>query len=446
MKLRSFFLVLIATLLTTNLHAYRIAAWIPPWDPASLTSIQLHAGSLDESNPVWYSMTSNGSIVVNWNGENPTWIAAMTGTKIVPTIQNVVNGSYDATVVETLLVSATSREAHAQAIFNLVTSKAWDGIDIDYERVPTTSRTNFTAFINTLAAKLHSAGKTLSVTVYSKTSDAQNWNGPGAQDWPALGAAADSIKLMAYDYHWSTSTAGAITPLAWLDSVVTYAESAIPAAKIIVGLPWYGYDWQGSNGTGVVYEEAVALAATNNASIQRDENGEATFTYGGTHTVFFQDATAYSRKTDLIRQKHPNVGGFTSWRTGGEDPGVWSVISTLRGTTTPTPPPASGVSPDFSLSGPSSLNVRIGRSSSATYSITRIGGFSDAVTVVAEKLTPFDATLSLSATSLSGTTTSTSLKVATTRATAAGTYSLRVRFTSGSLVKEQIISVTVSKH
>lgn len=444
MRLRSFLLASAFLLLSTTSYAYRIAAWIPPWDSAALTSIQLHAGSLDESNPVWYSLSTSGSIVVSWNGENPTWLAAMTGTQVIPTLQNVVNGSFNGAVVQTLLATDASRQSHAQAILDLVVSKAYDGIDIDYERIPTTSRANFTAFANTLAAKLHSAGKKLSITVYSKTSDSQNWDGPGAEDWPALGAVADSIKIMAYDYHWSTSSAGAITPLTWLDQVVTYAETVIPLPRIMVGLPWYGYDWQGTTGKGVVYDQAMSIAAANSATITHDVNGEATFTYSN-HTVYFQDASAYSRKTDLIRQNHPNIGGFTQWRVGGEDAGFWTTVNALRDTSTTAPPPVT-TSADFTVSGAAAMSVRIGRSASAAYSITRTGGFADPVSVTVEKLSAFDATLSLSAAMLSGTTTSTTLQVSTTRATPIGTYQLRVRFTSGTLVHDQIVTVTVSKH
>jgi len=223
-----FFFAASLLLVVPSLFAARITAWIAPWDSSALTSIQLNASRLDESNPVWYSLSSTGSIVNNWNAENPTWLAAMTGTKVIPTIQNVVSGSFSGSLAESLLSTSTSREAHAQGIFDLVVNKAYDGIDVDYERVPATSRANFTAFISLLAGKLHVAGKKLSVTVYAKTSDAQNWNGSGAEDWVSLGSLADSIKIMAYDYHWSTSARGDITPLAWLDQVATYAESAIP--------------------------------------------------------------------------------------------------------------------------------------------------------------------------------------------------------------------------
>ncbi|GAC1428689.1 MAG: hypothetical protein NVSMB68_00790 [Thermoanaerobaculia bacterium] len=369
----------------------------------------------------------------------------MTGTQVIPTLQNVVNGSFSGSVVGTLLATDASRQSHAQAILNLVLAKAYDGIDIDYEAVPTTSRADFTSFANALAAKLHAAGKKLSITVHAKTSDSQNWDGPGAQDWSALGAVADWIKIMAYDYHWSTSAAGAITPLLWLDQVTTYAETVIPLPRIIVGLPWYGYDWQGTNGTGVVYAQAISTATANNATIGRDANGEATYTYSN-HTVFFQDATAYSRKTDLIRQNHPNIGGFTQWRTGGEDASIWTVVNALRGTATTAPPPPGTTAADFTVSGATTMSVRIGHSSSSSYSITRVGGFTGAVSVTVDKLSAFDATLSLSPAALSGTTTSTTLQVSTSRATAAGTYSLRVRFTSGTLVHDELVTVTVTKH
>jgi len=431
--------VLLLLLSSANAFAYRTAAWIPPWDASALTSIQLHAGDLDESNPVWYSLSSSGAIVTNWNAENPTWLAAMTGTRVLPTIQNAVNGSFDGTVAATLLSTASSRDAHAQAIADLVVNKVYDGIDVDYERVPAASRANFTAFIQLLAQKLHAAGKQLSVTVYAKTSDAQNWDGPGAEDWVALGSAADWIKIMAYDYHWSTSAPGAITPLSWLDQVAAYAESAIPGGKIIVGLPWYGYDWVGSSGTGVVYSGAMSTAAANGAAIARDANNEATYTYAD-HVVYFQDAAAYQSKTDLIRQKHPGVAGFAHWRTGSEDPGFWTVIESLRGTSAPAPVP------DFSASGPASMSVRDGKTASATYSIARTGGFTGAVAVTADKLAAFDATLSLSATTLSGSTTSTDLRVAAGRNAAAGTYPVRVRFTSGALVHDVTVNVTVTKH
>ena len=406
----------------------RTSAWIAPWTAEALTSLQKNTGALQESNPVWYDWNTDGTIAKVWNAENPTWRAAMTGTEIIPTLQNVISGSFNGTVAAPLLANPAWRAAHVDAIAQLVTSNAFDGIDIDYERIPTTSRADFTAFITALAARLHAAGKKLSVSVYAKTSDQQNWNGPGSQDWIAIGGAADSVKIMAYDYHWSTSGAGAVTPLAWLDQVATYAESAIPAKKIVIGLPWYGYDWPATGAASTVtYSSATQIALNNNAAITHDAaSGEATFSYNG-RTVFFQDAAAYTAKLDLLKQKHGSIGGVAHWAAGYEDPAVWSALSSSSPVT---PAPA-----DFALSGPQQLTVQQGSSATANYTLTPINNFSGTASVTASS--PIAATISpvISAT-----------QPATLIVTpsSAGTFQITLRVTSGSIVHQQIVTVNVT--
>ena len=327
-------------LVAAHSYAYRIAAWIPPWDANALASAQLHAGALAESNPVWYSWNADATLAPNWNADNPAWRAAMSGTQLVPTIQNVVNHAFDGTAAAAMLASPAARDAHAEAVAQLAVSQAFDGVDIDYERLPATSRADFTAFVAALAAKLHAANKTLSVSVYPKTSDSANWTGPGAQDWPSLGRLADSIKVMAYDYSWATSAPGPIAPLDWLDRVATYAESAIPHGKILIALPFYGYDWSGASGTNVTYAQATQAAQAAGATIAHDENGEATYSAAG-HIVYFQDATSYARKVRMLEQKHPQIGGFAHWAIGQEDPAVWDVIRSSASPAAPPPAPKS---------------------------------------------------------------------------------------------------------
>jgi spore germination protein YaaH len=424
-----------ALTIATQAFAYRITAWIPPWDQGALTSIQMNAGAVDEANPVWYSWNADGTIAKNWNAENNTWRAAMTGATLIPTIQNVVNKSFSATAVETMLATPASREAHAAAIFQLVASNAFDGIDVDYERVPAASRASFTAFVNTLGAKLHANGKTLSVTVYAKTSDV-TWNGAGAEDWAAIAGVADSVKIMAYDYHWSSSDAGAITPLDWLDKVVTYAQSVIPNSKIIVGLPWYGYDWSSSGGATASYNSAMQVAQNNGAPVSHDANGEATYSYNG-HTVFFQDAASYAKKVELIKQKHGGIAGFAHWCVGIEDPGVWKVI---RGTYVapqpqPAPVPAQPLPADFSITGPNVLTVTQGSEITADYRLTPINGFSGtpAMTVLPSA---FNGVIAPAG--------PLTLRVAPTALTAPGTYQITLRFTSGSLVHDNVLTIVVN--
>jgi len=327
---------------TLPASAYTISAWIPTWDPNALTTVQRHAGAMTESNPGWYTVAADGSVNRNSGAEDATMRAAMTGTLIMPTIKNNAGGSFNGTLVANLLATATGRETHASAIAATVIGKALDGIDIDYEELPSTARDSFSAFAQLLASKLHAAGKKLSITVAAKTSGSQDWAGPGGEDYSALGAVADSIKIMAYDKHYPGGSAGDISPLTWLDQIATYAEATIPAGKIVFGLPWYGYDWQGTSASGVTYDQAKNLALSNGATVSHDSDGEAMFTYAG-HTVYFQDASSYAKKVAYLTSRHPGIAGFAHWRAGAEDPAIWDVVSTLKGggsSSPATPPPA----------------------------------------------------------------------------------------------------------
>src|SRR5438105_4392829 len=194
---------------TLPLHAaYTISAWIPTWDPNALNSVQRHAGAMTESNPGWYTVNADGSIGRNSGAEDATMRAAMTGTLVIPTIKNNAGGSFNGALVAALVSTASGRETHATALAQLVTNKALDGIDLDYEELPSTARDSFSAFVQLLASKLHASGKKLSVTVAAKTSVSQDWDGPGGDDYAVLGAAADSIKIMAYDKHYPGGPSG----------------------------------------------------------------------------------------------------------------------------------------------------------------------------------------------------------------------------------------------
>jgi len=422
------------TLAGQSFAAYKVSVWIPPWTTAALTSIQTNGGSITESNPVWYSWNADYTIAKEWNAENPTWRSSMSGL-LIPTVQNLVNGSFDGNAAAAMLANATTREAHANALAQLAIMNGYDGIDVDYERVPTTSRANFTTFVSSLAAKLHAANKKLSVTVYAKASDKENWNGPGSQDWIAINGAADSVKIMAYDYHWSTSAPGAIAPLDWLDQVAAYAESTIAGSKIMMGLPWYGYDWPSSGAAATAsYAYAQQTALTNNAAIQYETaSGEPFFSYAG-HTVFFQDAKAYAAKINMLKQKHSGIGGFAHWAAGQEDPAIWTVISGSS-SSGGTPLPAA----DFTISGPTSMQIVQGGSASANFQLVSINGFTGTASVsvqlgFAGSAVPSPSTLAAGSTST----------ITVTDAAAPGTYSMIVHFASGSLVHDQLVTVTVT--
>ena len=309
--------------------AYHSSVWLAPWDAGSSAAVIDNKASITEANPVWYVLNSEGLIIANWNAENPEVRAAFAGKRIVPTIQNYAGGKWDADIVARALTTSEARRRHVDAIVELVKQHHFDGIEIDYEGLPAALREPFSSFITTLGAQLHRQHKRLAVTVVAKTSARDDWAGPAAQDWAVIGAAASSVKIMAYDNHFPGGPAGPLAPIDWLELVARYAKQTIPSGKQIFGLPWYGYDWQGTAARNVTYPQSIKLAIAAGAVPERDANGELHFRYGD-HEVWFEDAESYRIKTAYLIKHHPWIAGFAHWRSGSEDPQVWIDVDNLN--------------------------------------------------------------------------------------------------------------------
>jgi GH18 family chitinase len=255
---------------------------------------------------------------------------------VIPTITN----DFDPVRVHAMLGSATARAAHSQALTALAVTKTYDGIDIDYESLQAGDRSAFSTFVSELAAALHAQGKQLSVTVHPKTSEPGTWDGPQAQDYAAIGTVADRVRVMAYDYHWATSGPGAIAPLPWVDQVAAFAASQIPASKIQLGIPLYGYDWVGSSAEGLTFDQVTTRRTSAKASRQwstADSSPWFRYTSNGvTHEVWYEDTQSVTAKLGVVDKY--GLAGAVFWRLGGEDAGVWTAARTRWGGTV-TPPP-----------------------------------------------------------------------------------------------------------
>ena len=137
---------------------------------------------------------------------------------------------------------------------------------------------------------------------------------------------------MTYDYSGSWSDPGPIAPPSWAKKVLTFAETCVPAAKIMMGIPFYGRGWHGDQTTDYVYSEVQALIAAVHPTVKRHSSSrEATFQYvdaeGTDHLVFFQDRPALAAKLQMLRNSHPNIAGIAIWRMGGEPPKFWNEIA-----------------------------------------------------------------------------------------------------------------------
>lgn len=302
----------------------KVTIWAPYASTLEINTLTANADLIREVNFFWYELGGDGRIVGGVKNRAALDQVRAAGMRVLPSI---VNRGFSRDAVLTAIGTLAARREHIAAIVELVETNGYDGIDIDYESLFPEDRETFTIFIEELAAALHAIDKQLSIAVHAKTDDAGSWGGPAAQDWARLGAVVDYFKIMTYDYHHGASAAGPIAPVTWINDVLSYAATVAPPAKTYAGIHFYGYEWVGQSGRGIEWQQAMKTAQLRNAAIQRDESGEAWFTFDdGRFTIYFADAENLRVKLAAISAAHPDIAGIAIWRLGGEDPENWQAI------------------------------------------------------------------------------------------------------------------------
>lgn len=309
----------------------KVVVYVPYWDQArGFATAVANAGVVTDVSPWWYSVWPDGSAAPQWQGADYVDLATVRqlqalGARVVPTVANHRDGEWESGPVQQVLRDPAVQDVHVRSIVALVTENGFDGIDLDYENLRAADRDRLTSLVQRLVGELRPLGKVVTVDVHPKTDDAGDDPRNEAQDFAALGAAADELRLMAYDFHNDESEPGPIAPADWVRDVLGYMLSVVPAERVVVGVPLFGYDWKGEQADGLTWEEVTAIETANAASVEGiAHEDESAFRYqveGDTREVWFYDADNILARVDLAREH--GVGGVFFWRLGGEDPALW---------------------------------------------------------------------------------------------------------------------------
>ena len=297
------------------------------WDESSYESLKRNLDHLDWVVAEWSHLADvpggANPLVTDVHIPALNWIRLnRPQTRVLPLIQNAVDGKWDGD----LLARAIADEPHRQLLINSLTSfvtvNKFAGICVDFEEPPTESQNNLLTFMQELHGAFSARGLLVTQAVPFDDSD---WN------YRAYAAASDYLILMAYDQHWTGSDAGPVAAQDWFEQHLVTRMQELDAAKTIVALGNYGYDWNDANTNvaEVTFQEALISArdsdaapsfdpATRNPYIEYDEDD------GSHHKVWFLDAvTAYNEIRSASGYK---PAGFAVWRLGSEDPSLWSIL------------------------------------------------------------------------------------------------------------------------
>ncbi len=287
-----------------------VAAWESAWrNRHILTGVSLVHCYLDgNAEPIDYPTAPRV----------PDWVGA-SGLKTALLVANQTEARWDSAVVERALADAVSRRRHVDRLLECLDHSGNGAVEIDYEALPVELREPFSLFLEQLAHALHRHGKELAVAVHAKQSEPGETAGSQGQDWGRIGAAADRVAIMAYDF--DPSRPGPVSPVAWTTDVLRHALDLIPANRVIQGIPLYGYLWRdGAAPDYLTFRDFQNLATSHGAEprreaadrhlvLQYEEDGHA-------FEAWLPDRQTVATLASVGRDL--GVTGYSLWRLGGE--------------------------------------------------------------------------------------------------------------------------------
>ncbi|MGI9035931.1 MAG: glycosyltransferase [Pyrinomonadaceae bacterium] len=300
------------------------------WDDSSFASLKHNLNELDWVVPEWIRLSGDNAnpLVLDIDQNALEYIHTnKPNTPILPLVQNYKDEQWNSGILAKAVATEDLRRATINSLLEVVAKNNFGGVTIDLEDdgngFSPELQKNLLTFVQELHAEFQKRNLIVAQAVPFDNSD---WN------YRAYSDATDYLMLMAYDEHWSTSSAGALASQNWFESTLKKRMAELAPDKTIVCFGNYGYNWVGNKGEDVTFQESL-LAARDSldapSQIKFDaETRNPHFSYveddGKTHNVWFLDAvTAYNQ---LQAAKPYNVAGFALWRLGSEDPSLWNVF------------------------------------------------------------------------------------------------------------------------
>jgi len=239
-------------------------------------------------------------------------------------------------------------------IMPIMKEKNFTDVNLDIESFMTASesaRANFTSFVTAvtdLVKKQHLGTVTLDLIPISLVKS-------DLYDAKEIGAVVDRVVLMTYDYHYTGSfTAGANAPIGGAGQILEYdtetavkeALNVIPANKLLLGIPLYGYEWEtlqnspeaatipGGSSVASVDRVAGILSSCASCSAQLDQVAREPYVIYPENDyyneIYYENEASMKEKLSMAQKYH--LGGVALWALGYEDNTILNPLTNYKNT------------------------------------------------------------------------------------------------------------------
>ena len=293
--------------------------------------------------PFTYGFKSNGELL-DLNDEALIFASEEYGTSPIMHLSTLTeSGTFSSELAAELFRSDTAQDALIENIYTKISEKGYRALDIDFEFISGENAGNYANFIAKARAYLSDYSIPVLAALAPKTSADQPGTLYEGHNYALIGAAADKVFLMTYEWGYTYGPPMAVAPIGSVRRVLDYAVTEIPPEKIIMGIPNYGYDWTlpyksgSTRARSISNTEAVRLAVSYGAEIKFDEASQSPYFYysdgENEHEVWFEDPRSISAKLDLPAEY--GFYGVGYWNAMRPFPANWLILSQKYRTSQP---------------------------------------------------------------------------------------------------------------
>lgn len=264
----------------------------------------------------------------------------------VKTLLSIGGGSSNPATFASMASKSDSRKAFIDSSIKLARSYGFYGLDLDWE-YPTASAdmTNLglllTEWRTAVTTESQNSGKA-ALLLTAAVSYSPRVNG---LNYPSDSIAKnfDWINLMAYDFsaparsQVTRSHAALYDPASQLSGsygVGAWIQAGVPAKKLVLGFPFYGYSWKlvnaqnhglyapanGPTGSGdgsIGYNQIKTFITQNSATSVYNSTMVTDYAYSGTTWIGFDDTQTISTKVAYAKEK--GLLGYFAWHVGADN-------------------------------------------------------------------------------------------------------------------------------
>ena len=284
----------------------------------------------------------NGFPVIEWTYFNSDYFtkireeASANGTKILLAVK-----SFDNETIDNITSNPNSTNYLIKQLLNIIKKYSLDGINIDFEYItdsdvkfPTSKYLN--GFLEEISQNLKKENPEIIISIDVNATAVLNDN---AFNMTRIGRAVDQVIIMAYDYRGQNSIfAGPVAPLYGEQNEHSIWESVhalsgrVEGEKIILAIPFYGYEWQtvSENNKSSVIPQSGALATYKRVKELLKERNDVkkhwdniakspwlTYRqYGEIKQIYYEDERSIVEKIKFAKEK--KLGGVAFWALGYE--------------------------------------------------------------------------------------------------------------------------------